>query len=200
MISSKRITFFKPLIFFLVLLPSIIWFFQFFNGDLGVNPIEKLMDNLGKMSLRLIIVTLLISSLSEIKFFRSLILLRRMMGLFVFFYVFIHFSSYVALDHFFNFNFIFKDIIKRPFITFGFISFIFLIPMALTSTNNMIQKLGFNLWKKIHYLIYPVAILSSLHFYMLVRANKLEPLIYIIIIILLLLYRISKRLIIPLFR
>ena len=78
------------------------------------------------------------------------------------------------LDHFFNFNFIIKDIIKRPFITFGFISFIFLIPMALTSTNNMIKKLGYKVWKKIHYLIYIIAILASLHFFMLVRANKTE--------------------------
>tara|TARA_Y100000996_G_C22414767_1_gene598787 strand:- start:562 stop:897 length:336 start_codon:yes stop_codon:yes gene_type:complete len=104
-----------------------------------------------------------------------------------------HFTSYVVLDHFFDIKFIIKDILKRPFITFGFISFIFLIPLALTSTNNIVKKLGFKLWKRIHYLIYPAAILSSIHFYMLVRANKTEPLIYITIILILLFYRFLKK-------
>ena len=104
-----------------------------------------------------------------------------------------HFTSYVVLDHFFDIKFIIKDILKRPFITFGFISFIFLIPLALTSTNNIVKKLGFKLWKRIHYLIYPAAILSSIHFYMLVRANKTEPLIYIAIILILLFYRFLKK-------
>ena len=116
-----------------------------------------------------------------------------MIGLFAFYYVSLHFSTYIFLDHFLDLQFIIKDIIKRPFITFGFISFLFLIPLAATSTNSMIKKLGFNLWKKLHYLIYPAAILSSMHFYMLVRANKSEPAIYMGIIILLLLYRVFKK-------
>ena len=116
-----------------------------------------------------------------------------MIGLFAFYYVSLHFSTYIFLDHFLDLQFIIKDIIKRPFITFGFISLLFLIPLAITSTNKMVKKLGFNLWKKIHYLIYPAAILSSMHFYMLVRANKSEPAIYMGIIILLLLYRVFKK-------
>ena len=117
-----------------------------------------------------------------------------MIGLFAFYYVSLHFSTYIFLDHFLDITFIIKDIIKRPFITFGFISFLCLIPMAITSFDGMIKKLGFNLWKKIHYLIYPVAILASMHFYVLVRADKTEPVIYMGIIILLLLHRIFKRL------
>ena len=151
------------------------------------------MDNLGEMALRFIFLSLIISSLSDLKFFRSLVTLRRTIGLFAFYYVCLHFSTYIFLDHFFNFQFIIKDIIKRPFITFGFISFLCLIPMAITSFDGMIKKLGFNLWKKIHYLIYPAAILSSFHFFMLVRANKTEPIIYIGIIILLLSYRFYKK-------
>ena len=141
----------------------------------------------------ILLFTLFISSLSEIKYFRSLIAIRRTIGLFAFFYVCLHFLSYIILDHFFNMEFIIKDIIKRPFITFGFISFLCLIPMAVTSFNKIIKKLGYKLWKKIHYLIYPAAILSSLHFYMLTRANKTEPLIYITIIVILLSYRIYKK-------
>ena len=194
MFSARNFNRSKPFLFILILFPSLLWAYQFVTGNLGVNPIEKLMDELGLMALRLIIVTLMITSLSNIKILKSIVVFRRMVGLFAFYYVFLHFSTYIVLDHFLDIQFIIQDIMKRPFITFGFISFIFLIPLASTSTNNMIKKLGFKLWKKIHYLIYPAAILASMHFYVLVRADKTEPIIYMGIIILLLLHRIFKRL------
>ena len=197
MISTQSFKKIKPIIFLLVISPSFIWSYQLIIGTLGVNPIEKLMDSLGEMALRLIVLTLLISSLSEFKKFRFLIEIRRMIGLFAFFYVSCHFLTYIALDHFFDMTFIIKDIIKRPFITFGFISFVFLIPLAITSPKIILKKLGFKIWKKIHYLIYPAAILSSVHFYMLVRANKIEPAIYIFLILVLLLYRLYYKIILP---
>ena len=194
MFSKRNFNRSKPVLFILILFPSLLWAYQFVTGNLGVNPIEKLMDELGLMALRLIIITLMITSLSNIKTLKSIVVLRRMIGLFAFYYVCLHFSTYIVLDHFLDIQFIIQDIVKRPFITFGFISFLFLIPLAFTSTNNMIKRLGFKLWKKIHYLIYPVAILASMHFYVLVRADKTEPVIYMGIIILLLLHRIFKRL------
>ena len=194
MFSTRNFNRSKPVLFILILFPSLLWAYQFVTGNLGVNPIEKLMDELGLMALRLIIITLMITSISNIKTLKSIVVLRRMIGLFAFYYVCLHFSTYIVLDHFLDMQFIIQDIIKRPFITFGFISFLFLIPLASTSTNNMIKRLGFKLWKKIHYLIYPVAILASMHFYVLVRADKTEPVIYMGIIILLLLHRIFKRL------
>ena len=194
MFSTKNFNRSKPVLFILILFPSLLWAYQFVTGNLGVNPIEKLMDELGLMALRLIIITLMITTLSNIKSLKSIVVLRRMIGLFAFYYVCLHFSTYIVLDHFLDMQFIIQDIIKRPFITFGFISFLFLIPLASTSTNNMIKRLGFKLWKKIHYLIYPVAILASMHFYVLVRADKTEPVIYMGIIILLLLQRIFKKL------
>ena len=194
MFSTRNFNRSKPILFILILFPSLLWAYQFVTGNLGVNPIEQLMDELGLMALRLIIITLMITSLSNIKTLKSIVVLRRMIGLFAFYYVCLHFSTYIVLDHFLDMQFIIQDIIKRPFITFGFISFLFLIPLASTSTNNMIKRLGFKLWKKIHYLIYPVAILASMHFYVLVRADKTEPVIYMGIIILLLLHRIFKRL------
>jgi len=197
MITTQSFKKIKPLIFLGIFFPSIFWSYQFINGSLGVNPIEKFMDNMGEMALRLIVLTLFISSLSEFKKFRFLIDVRRMIGLFAFFYVSCHFLTYIALDHFFDMNFIIKDIIKRPFITFGFISFVFLIPLVITSPKKMLKKLGFKVWKKIHYLIYPAAILSSVHFYMLVRANKIEPAIYIFLILVLLLYRLYFKVILP---
>ena len=194
MFSTRNFNRSKPVLFILILFPSLLWAYLFVTGNLGVNPIEKLMDELGLMALRLIIITLMITTLSNIKPLKSIVVLRRMIGLFAFYYVCLHFSTYIVLDHFLDMQFIIQDIIKRPFITFGFISFLFLIPLASTSTNNMIKRLGFKLWKKIHYLIYPVAILASMHFYVLVRADKTEPVIYMGIIILLLLHRIFKRL------
>lgn len=194
MFSTRNFNRSKPVLFILILFPSLLWAYQFVTGNLGVNPIEKLMDELGLMALRLIIITLMITTLSNIRPLKSIVVLRRMIGLFAFYYVCLHFSTYIVLDHFLDMQFIIQDIIKRPFITFGFISFLFLIPLASTSTNNMIKRLGFKLWKKIHYLIYPVAILASMHFYVLVRADKTEPVIYMGIIILLLLHRIFKKL------
>ena len=193
MFSTRNFNRSKPILFILILFPSLLWAYQFVTGNFGVNSIEKLMDELGLMALRLIIITLMITTLSNIRPLKSIVVLRRMIGLFAFYYVCLHFSTYIVLDHFLDMQFIIQDIIKRPFITFGFISFLFLIPLASTSTNNMIKRLGFKLWKKIHYLIYPVAILASMHFYVLVRADKTEPVIYMGIIILLLLHRIFKR-------
>ena len=197
MLLTKNYQQLKPLIFISLLIPSFIWVFQFFNGNLGVNPIENLMDKMGLMALRVIVLTLIISSLADIKYFKSIVVLRRMIGLFAFYYVCLHFLTYIVLDHFFDIKFIFKDIAKRPFITFGFISFLCLIPLAITSNKFSLRKLGYKIWKRIHYLIYIAAFLSSLHFYMLVRANKTEPLIYIIIILILLSYRLFTRIIIP---
>ncbi len=185
----------KPIILFLLLLPSIIWGLTFLQGNLGINPIDKLMDELGKMALRLIIVTLIISSLSQYRFLRSLQNIRRMIGLTAFYYVICHFLTYIILDHFFNWKFILKDIVKRPFITLGFINFILLLPMVSTSTNAMVKKLTFRVWKKIHYLIYIIAPLAALHFYLLKKADKTEPLVYLGIILLLLFWRFYYKII-----
>ena len=192
-LSTRFINKTKPFIFILLILPSLFWLTKYLQGNFGVNPIDKLMDEIGRFSLKLIILTLLISSLSKFRSLGSLQNLRRMIGLFVFYYVSLHFLTYIFLDHYFNFNFIIKDIAKRPFITFGFISFLFLVPLAITSTNYMVKLLSFKIWKRLHYLIYPVAILASLHFLFLKKADKTEPLIYLIIITILLLWRIFSH-------
>ena len=192
-LSAKIINRSKPLILILLIAPSIIWTFMFFLGKLGVNPIDKFMDELGRMALKLIILTLIISSLSKFKLLRSLQNIRRMIGLIAFYYVTCHLLTYVILDHYFNWKFILKDVLKRPFITFGFISFVFLLPLVFTSTNYMVKKITFKIWKKIHYLIYIIAPLAGLHFYLLTKADKTEPLIYLVIILLLLVWRIVSK-------
>ena len=188
-LSTKIVKRSKTIILFLLLLPSIIWGLTFVQGNLGINPIDQLMDEFGKMALRLIILTLIISSLSQYRFLRSLQNIRRMIGLTAFYYVICHFLTYIILDHFFNWKFILKDIVKRPFITLGFINLILLLPMVFTSTNAMVKKITFKIWKKIHYLIYIIAPLAALHFYLLTKADKTEPLVYLGIIFLLLFWR-----------
>ena len=194
-LSSKVVNQFKPIIFLLLIAPSIFWIVRLTQGNLGVNPIDKLMDELGQMALRLIILTLIISSFSKFKLLRALQNIRRMIGLIAFYYVLSHFLTYIVLDHFFNWNFIVKDIIKRPFITLGFINFILLLPLVFTSTNAMVKKLTFKIWKKLHSLIYIIAPLAALHFYLLTKADKTEPLIYLGIIIGLLLWRFYYKII-----
>ena len=194
-LSSKVVDQSKPVIFLLLIAPSIFWSVSLVQGNLGVNPIDKLMDELGQMALRLIILTLIISSLSQFKLLRALQNIRRMIGLLAFYYVLSHFLTYIVLDHFFNWKFIIKDIIKRPFITFGFINFILLLPLVFTSTNTMVKKLTFKIWKRLHSLIYIIAPLAALHYYLLTKADKTEPLIYLGIILGLLLWRFYYKII-----
>ena len=180
----------KPLLFILLLAPSIYWFASLYMGKMGINPIEKLIRELGEFSLQLLIITLCITPLSKIKILKNIIILRRMIGLFAFFYVCLHLSTYIIIDHFFNWEYILKDIYKRPFITFGFSAFLLMTPLALTSNNISIKKLSFKLWKKIHALIYIIAPIAALHYYLLTKADKTEPLIYLIIIFILIFFRI----------
>ena len=192
-LSTKMMSRIKPVIFVFLLLPSLFWTYQFVVGGLGVNPIEKLMHNLGEFTLRLIIATLLISSLAQFKYLRSLQMVRRMIGLYAFYYVLLHLTTYVVLDHYFNWKFLLKDVLKRPFITLGFISFLLFIPLVLTSTKAMVRKLTYKVWKNIHKLIYVIAPLATMHFFLLTKADKKEPVIYLLIIFSLFVWRIFTK-------
>ena len=140
----------KPFIFMFLLTPSFYWFTKLFMGKMGVNPIDSLMRELGEFSLQLIILTLLFSPLTQIKLLRNLQNLRRMYGLFAFYYMSLHLSTYIILDHYFNWDFILKDVYKRPFITLGFSAYILTIPLAITSNNVLVRKLTYRIWKKTH--------------------------------------------------
>ena len=192
-LSTKMMSRIKPVIFVFLLLPSLFWTYQFVVGGLGVNPIEKLMHNLGEFALRLLITTLLLSSLANFKYLRSLQMVRRMIGLFAFYYVLLHLTTYVVLDHYFNWKFLLKDVLKRPFITLGFISFLLFIPLVLTSTKAMVRKLTYKVWKNIHKLIYVIAPLATMHFFLLTKADKKEPMIYLLIIFSLFVWRIFTK-------
>jgi len=184
----------KPILFIILISPSFYWFINLYLGNMGINPIDETIRKLGEFSLRLLILTLLITPIAKINSLRNLVSLRRMIGLFAFYYICLHLSSYIILDHFFNWDFILKDVYKRPFITLGFSSFLLTIPLALTSNNILVRKLTYKIWKRIHKLIYIIAPLASLHYFLLTKADKTEPLVYIFIIILLLLFRLINHL------
>lgn len=187
---AKMITKLKGLVFGICLLPLIWLSYALLTDQLGANPIEAITRDTGVWALRFIIVTLLISPLRKITGRNEFIRFRRMLGLFAFFYASVHMLLYLGLDQFFDVQEIWLDIVKRPFITIGFISFILLIPLTITSTDKMIKRLGGRRWKKLHYLIYLIVVLSCLHFYMLVKQDKTEPLIYLFIVLLLLGFRV----------
>ena len=153
----------KPLLFILCLVPFTVLIVGAINDSLGVNPVEKLTHETGEWTLRLLLLTLSITPLRRLTGHAWLIKLRRMLGLFTFFYACLHFTTYILLDQFFDWQEILIDIPKRPFITVGFAAFVLLIPLALTSTNKMMKRLK-KKWVQLHKLIYVIAVLGCLHF------------------------------------
>ena len=181
----------KIIVFLAALGPlgSLAW--KAFHDGLGANPIEVITHATGDWTLRLLLVTLSISPLRQITRQYWLIGLRRMVGLFTFFYATLHFLTYIWLDKFFDVHEMFKDIAKRPFITVGFSAFVLMIPLAATSTAWSIRRLGGKNWQRLHRLIYVSAILGILHYLWLVKADRRKPIEYGIFLGILLLYRVA---------
>jgi sulfoxide reductase heme-binding subunit YedZ len=187
--SDKTIAFFiKPILFTVCLVPFIALVIGAVNNTLGTNPVETMTHETGEWTLRLLLVTLVITPLRRLSGKSWLIKLRRMLGLYTFFYACLHFITYIWLDQYFDWMEIIRDIPKRPFITVGFAAFVLLIPLAVTSNNKMMRRLKKN-WVKLHKLVYVIAVLGVLHFLWLVKADTLEPLIYASILLVLLGYR-----------
>lgn len=179
-------SFLKVTLFIVSLVPTVWLTYALFTEQLGANPIEAITRESGLWALRFLWLTLLITPLRWLTGWNNLVSFRRMLGLYVFFYASLHMLLYLWLDQFFDVGEIIKDIIKRPFITIGFFTFTALIPLVITSNKAMIKRLGGKRWKKLHQLTYLIAIASSVHFYMLVKQDKIEPLIYISLLLMLL--------------
>jgi sulfoxide reductase heme-binding subunit YedZ len=162
------------------------------NGDLGANPVETITFNTGDWALRFLLITLAISPLRSWTGLNVLIRFRRMLGLYAFFYACCHFSIWFVADHALDFSSMLEDIIERPYITFGFSALILLIPLAITSNNAMVRKLGRN-WSKLHKLTYIIIILGVLHYLWLVKADYQEPVLYALIALVLLLQRVKFK-------
>ena len=158
------------------------------NDSLGVNPVETLTHETGQWALRFLLFALCVTPLRRITKINWLIKLRRMLGLYAFFYAALHFMTYIWLDQFFDWIEILSDIPKRPFITVGFASFLLLIPLALTSTKKMQRRLK-KKWVTLHKLVYVIPMLVVLHFIWSLKADYLEPMIYTTVFLALMLMR-----------
>ncbi|MDO8295156.1 MAG: protein-methionine-sulfoxide reductase heme-binding subunit MsrQ [Caulobacter sp.] len=175
------------------LLPLLWLVWRGYQGDLGANPIEKVIRNLGVWGLRLLIVGLTITPLARILKQPRLIRVRRPIGLIAFGYIVLHLSTYIGIDQFFDWHAIWKDILKRPFITIGMAAFLLLVPLAATSFNAAIRRLGPLNWRLLHRLVYLIAPMGVVHYYLLVKADHRPPLVYGVIVLLLLGYRLLPR-------
>ena len=181
---------YKPLVFIASLAPFL-WLlargFGLFGESLGADPVKTTLHVLGKTALNLLLITLLVTPVRQLTGFTHVLRIRRMLGLFVFFYVLMHFLLYISYQGF-DFGEILKDVVKRPYITIGFLGLLMLIPLAITSTNKMMRRLG-RRWQSLHRLVYAIAILGVWHFYWQVKKDVREPLIYAGILAVLLGYR-----------
>lgn len=179
----------KRLLFVAGLFPlgRLLWFA--YSGQLGANPIEFITRSTGTWTLVFLLLSLSITPLRQLLRQPQLIKFRRMIGLYAFFYACLHLTTYFWLDQFFDWPGIVKDIIKRPFITVGMASFLLMAPLALTSTNAMIRRLGGRNWQRLHRLVYAVGVGGVVHYWWLVKKDLTEPLIYGSVLTVLLGYR-----------
>jgi len=183
---------FKPALFIVSLLPFAYLVFGAFTDSLGTNPVETLTHETGEWGLRFLLITLAITPLRRLTGKPGLVRLRRMLGLFAFFYATLHFITYIWLDQFFDWMEILADIPKRPFITVGFVAFVLLIPLAVTSTKAMQRRLKKN-WQRLHRLVYIIPVLVIVHFIWSLKADYLEPTIYTLVFIVLMLARLDRK-------
>jgi sulfoxide reductase heme-binding subunit YedZ len=184
------IRWFKPVVFLICLLPVTILGWKAYHNDLGANPIEVITHATGDWTIRFLLITLMVTPLRRLTKQPWMIRYRRMFGLFAFFYVVLHFLTYIWLDKFFDLHEIWADVAKRRFITVGFAGFLLLIPLALTSTTGWIRRLGGKRWQRLHRLIYLAAIAGVIHYLWLVKADISKPLQYIYVLAVLLAYRV----------
>jgi sulfoxide reductase heme-binding subunit YedZ len=175
------------------LMPLAVLAGQALTHNLGANPIDEITDQTGNWTLRMLLITLAVTPARRLTGWNRLIQLRRMLGLFAFFYGSLHFMTYIWLDQFFAVEEIIADVMERPFITVGFASFVLLIPLALTSTTAMIKRLGGKWWQRLHRLVYAIAIGGVVHYLWLVKADIRQPLLYGSILGALLVYRLWDR-------
>jgi sulfoxide reductase heme-binding subunit YedZ len=177
-VKPEQVKWIKAAVFVLCLVPLALLVWRGFNHRLGANPIEYITHSTGWWILAFLLITLTVTPLRRLSGWSWLLRLRRMLGLYAFFYACLHFTTYIWLDQFFDLASIAKDIVKRPFITVGFTAFVLLIPLAATSTNAMVKRLGARRWQLLHRLVYAIGICGVVHFWWLVKKDIREPLIF----------------------
>ncbi|CAN5852702.1 protein-methionine-sulfoxide reductase heme-binding subunit MsrQ [soil metagenome] len=193
--SSQQITRLKIVLFVLALLPFLRLVAFTYLEKLGANPVEFITRNTGDWTIYLLCMTLAVTPLRKLLQWHWMLRVRRMLGLYTFFYAFLHFMTFLWFDHFFDVAEMWADVLKRPFITVGFTAFVLLLPLALTSTNGMIKRLGGKRWQLLHRLIYLIAPLGVLHYFWM-KAGKhdfSQPILFAAIVFMLLAMRLFWR-------
>lgn len=176
--SAAQIRVVKVAIFILCALPAVRLGVLMWRNELGANPIEHITRATGWWTLAMLALTLAVTPLRRILSVHWLLRVRRMLGLYCFFYASQHFVTYVWLDQFFDWPGIVADVIKRPFVTVGFAALLAMTPLAVTSTSAMVRRLGARRWLALHRLVYLVAVLGTVHFLWLVKKDLSEPLVF----------------------
>lgn len=192
MATRRRADWAKAALFVLCLVPLALLAFDAAADRLGANPIEAVNRRLGDWAIRLLLVSLAVTPLRQAFHLPRLARLRRMLGLFAFFYVTLHLTSYLVLDQFFDWAEIWADVVKRKYMTFGMTAFLLLVPLAVTSTDAMVKRLGGPRWRRLHRAVHVAAVLAVLHHFFLVKVDPTEPVLYGAVLALLLGWRLAK--------
>lgn len=180
----------KPVVFLLCLAPLFWLVGRALTDGLGANPIEALIRFIGDWALRFLLIALAVTPLRQILGWPGLARFRRMLGLFAFFYVMVHLTTYVGVDQFFDWSAIGREIVKRRYITIGMAAVVLLVPLAVTSTDAMVRRLGGRRWRTLHKLVYIIGPLGVVHHWMMVKKDLTEPMIHAAILIALLGWRV----------
>ncbi|HEX7081108.1 MAG TPA: protein-methionine-sulfoxide reductase heme-binding subunit MsrQ [Gammaproteobacteria bacterium] len=189
MIPRNPVAAAKVVVFAACLVPLAIVAAKIFGlASFGANPVEEVLFTMGKTGLNLLWITLAVTPVRKLTKLNWLVRLRRMLGLFAFFYLTLHLLTYIGLDRRFDWGSLIVDVTERPYITLGMLGIVLMIPLAVTSTKGWQRRLGRN-WTRLHRLVYPIAILGAVHFWWQTKADIREPLVYAVILSLLLGYR-----------
>jgi methionine sulfoxide reductase heme-binding subunit len=190
----KDLRFTKFLLFTNALVPLALLLWDVYRKRVGANPGEFMTRTTGIMTLVFLMLTLAVTPVRKILGLNWLVKLRRMLGLFAFFYGFLHLLTYIWFDRYFNLKSIPGDVVSRPFIAFGMTAFLLMLPLAITSTNNMVKRLGGKFWSRLHKLVYVAGIAGAVHFWLFVKSDTRLPLTFGFILLLLLAHRVFVKL------
>jgi sulfoxide reductase heme-binding subunit YedZ len=189
-----NLQFSKLLLFINALVPLALLLWDVYRGRAGANPLEFVTRTTGMLALVFLTITLAVSPLRQVFKWNGLVKLRRMLGLFAFFYGLLHLLTYLAFDRYFNLRSVPADVVSRPFIAVGMLAFFLMVPLAITSTNKMVKRLGGKRWRTLHRLVYAAGAAGVIHFWLLVKSDTRLPVTFGFVLLLLIAHRVFSKL------
>ena len=193
-IEMFNLQFSKLLLFLNALVPLLLLLWDVYRGRVGANPLEYATRTTGMLTLVFLMLTIAVSPVRQVFKWNGLGKFRRMLGLFAFFYGLLHLLTYVAFDRYFNFGSVPSDVASRPFIAVGMLAFFLMLPLAITSTNKMVKRLGGKRWRTLHRLVYAAGVAGVFHFWLLVKSDTRLPITFGFVLLLLLAHRVFAKL------